>query len=286
MTAPHPKISERRAEVEDQTQRSRQRKLIAIAAIVVLGLLAAASTQSSLLDVDEIRVVGATRTSTEYLRAAAGLELGTPVLGLDTDEIEERLLALPEVETVTASSNWSGVVTIEIIERLPVARIESVDGTVVVAADGLVLRVIDREPAAPDSVDDLDLDDLDLEETELEEIELEPLPADVAALPEIAGAMFRTERGKVIPTVLDDALLVAASLPNDIASITERVEITVDSLVLTTAGGGAISLGDARDLDLKFDAIRAFLAQVDLSCLDTLNVRAPSVPVIRRSASC
>jgi len=282
MTAPHPKISERRAEVEDQTQRSRTRRLMILTGLVVVVLLAFASTQSALLDVDEVRIVGAERVSTEYLRAAAGVELGTPILGLDTDEIEERLLLLPEVRTVSAATSWRGVVTVEIIERLPVARLDSPDGTVVVASDGLVLSVIDRrvEPADPTLAQDPDLGQ------EATEVDLAPLPQDIAALPEIAGAMFVTERGEQIPEVLNDALTVATELPGDIASITERIDITVDSLVLSTPGGGAISLGDARDLDEKFEAVRAFLAQVDLSCLETLNVRAPSAPVIRRAAGC
>jgi len=282
MTAPHPKISERRAEVEDQTQRSRTRRLMILTGLVVVVLLAFASTQSALLDVDEVRIVGAERVSAEYLRAAAGVELGTPILGLDTDEIEERLSLLPEVRTVSAATSWRGVVTVEIIERLPVARLDSPDGTVVVASDGLVLSVIDRrvEPADPTLAQDPDLGQ------EATEVDLAPLPPDIAALPEIAGAMFVTERGEQIPEVLNDALTVATELPGDIASITERIDITVDSLVLSTPGGGAISLGDARDLDEKFEAVRAFLAQVDLSCLETLNVRAPSAPVIRRAAGC
>ena len=309
MTTPHPKIIERRAEVEDQSQRSRQRRLIVCAAVVVAILVAGASTQSALLDVDEIRMVGVERVRTGYLRNAVGVALGTPLLGLDTGEIEERLMAFPEVHSVRASSSWGGVVTVEINERLAVARIESPDGTVVVAADGLVLNVIDRrvpttgaettaaefgQTAEPGETTDpaqqdtgqRDTGQPDNQDPDEAVVELAPLAPEIASLPEIAGAMFRTERGKSIPDVLNDALVVAAELPADIASITERVEITVDSLVLCSVGGGAISLGDARDLHEKVDAIRAFLAQVDLSCLDTLNVRAPSVPVIRRGSNC
>jgi hypothetical protein len=289
MTTPHPKITERRAEVEDQSQRSRQHKLIALAVLFVVMLLAGASTQSALLDVDEIRIVGAERTPANYLRAAAGVELGTPLLGLDTGQIETRLMALPEIETVVASSSWGGVVTVEINERVAVARIESPDGTVVVAADGLVLNVIDRtvETTVTNVVQSQPGQTTEPGETlDGSVTELVPLGPEIAALPEIAGAMFQTERGKSIPDVLDDALTVASVLPADIASITLRVEITVDSLVLRTVGGGNISLGDARDLHEKFEAVRAFLAQVDLSCLETLDVRAPSVPVIRRALDC
>lgn len=284
MTMPHPKFRERRAEVEDQTQRSRQRRLIVLAGLIALGLLGWAATQSALLDVDEVRIVGAERTSAVYLRNVAGVELGTPVLGLDTNTIEERLALLPEVAAVTVASNWGGLVTVEITERLPVARIESADGTAVIAGDGLVLEIIERIPLGGGT----GLSDTGLSNTDEvgDPAPLEPLPPEIDVLPEIAGAMFSTDRGRQIPDVLDDALRVAAVLPADISSVTDRIEITVDSLVLKVVGGGDIALGDARDLDAKFDAVRAFLAQVDLSCLDTLNVRAPSVPVIRRTPNC
>ena len=304
MTMPHPKFRERRAEVEDQTQRSRQRRLIVLAGLISLGLLGWAATQSALLDVDEVRIVGAERTSAAYLRNVAGVELGTPVLGLDTNTIEERLALLPEVAAVTVASNWGGLVTVEITERLPVARIESADGTAVIAGDGLVLEIIERIPLGGGTgLSDTGLSDTGLSDTGLsttglsttglsntdevgDPAPLEPLPPEIDVLPEIAGAMFSTDRGRQIPDVLDDALRVAAVLPADISSVTDRIEITVDSLVLKVVGGGDIALGDARDLDAKFDAVRAFLAQVDLSCLDTLNVRAPSVPVIRRTPNC
>ena len=284
MTMPHPKFRERRAEVEDQTQRSRQRRLIVLAGLIALGLLGWAATQSALLDVDEVRIVGAERTSAVYLRNVAGVELGTPVLGLDTNTIEERLALLPEVAAVTVASNWGGLVTVEITERLPVARIESADGTAVIAGDGLVLEIIERIPLGGGT----GLSDTGLSNTDEvgDPAPLEPLPPEIDVLPEIAGAMFSTDRGRQIPDVLDDALRVAGVLPADISSVTDRIEITVDSLVLKMVGGGDIALGDARDLDAKFDAVRAFLAQVDLSCLDTLNVRAPSVPVIRRTPNC
>ena len=314
MTMPHPKFRERRAEVEDQTQRSRQRRLIVLAGLIALGLLGWAATQSALLDVDEVRIVGAERTSAAYLRNVAGVELGTPVLGLDTNTIEERLALLPEVAAVTVASNWGGLVTVEITERLSVARIESADGTAVIAGDGLVLEIIERIPLgggtglSDTGLSDTGLSDTGLSDTGLSDTglsttglsdtglsntdevgdpaPLEPLPPEIDVLPEIAGAMFSTDRGRQIPDVLDDALRVAAVLPADISSVTDRIEITVDSLVLKVVGGGDIALGDARDLDAKFDAVRAFLAQVDLSCLDTLNVRAPSVPVIRRTPNC
>lgn len=255
--AAHPKFRERRAEVADQSLRSRNRKLVAVGAVVLALVLAAASTQSPLFDVDEVRIIGAEAATPDYLRAVAGIELGEPILGLDTDTAVDRLEALPEIATARATKSWGGIVTIEVNERLPVAWIDSPEGTIVVAADGTVLDVVT---------------------TGEDEI--------IASLPEIQGAMFSTAAGRQVPAVLNDALGVASALPADVVAITDRIEITVDSLVLRVVGGGSIALGDARDLEAKFDTVRAFLAEVDLSCLAMLNVQAPTVPVIVRSPNC
>lgn len=269
----HPRFSERRAQVEDSTRRRRNRKLSILAGLVVLALLLAAATQSALLDIDEVRVVGAQGLTPEEVRAVAAVELGTPVLGLDTDAVERRVRSLPKVQQVLVNSSWGGVLTVEVIERLPVARIATPDGVMVLAADGMVIDVLSLSSETET-------------ETETDDSPELVLPDAVMELPEISGAMFLRDVGEFVPNVLDDALVIAAELPDDIQRVTQGVEITVDSLVLRAVGGGRISLGDARDLDEKFTTIRAFLAQVDLSCLDTLNVRAPAVPVVQRNPNC
>lgn len=261
----HPRFSERRALVEDWTRRRRNRKLLVVGGLLLLVVLLAAATQSALLDIDEVRVVGAQGLAPAEVRQAAGVGLGTPVLGLDTDAVERRVRSLPKVRTVAATTSWRGVLTVEIVERLPIARIETPEGVMVVADDGMVIDLI--EPPSPDQND------------------VEP-PGSVAELPLISGAMFSRDVGDLVPTVLEDAVAIAAALPSDIREVTNEVEITVDSLVLRAVGGGRISVGDARDLEEKFTTIRAFLAQVDLSCLEILNVRAPAVPVITRNPNC
>ena len=94
--------------------------------------------------------------------------------------------------------------------------------------------------------------------------------------------LFRSV-GAALPPELADPVLVADSLPPDIARVTERIELSVGGLALRLDGGGLVEFGDARALDAKFDALRAFLAQVDLSCLGEIDVQAPQVPVLTRS---
>lgn len=249
----HPKIRERRAAVEDQKLRSRNRKLLAGVVVVLIALLAAAATQSPLLDVDEVRVIGAVRVTSDSVREIAAIETGEPLLGLDLRAAQERLEGEPAIASATATKEWDGTVTIEILERRPVAVFNVEDGVVGAAADGIIVEVTD---------------------------------AAAGELPLISGAMFLADPGVRVPKAVDDALIVAAELPPDIARLTERIEVSVDMLSLRLRGGAQVELGDARNLDLKIDAIRAFFAQVELDCLERLNVQAPTVPVLVRLASC
>ena len=249
----HPKIRERLEAVEDEQVRRRARKFIALGVLALLALAAFGVTRSPLLDVDEVRVIGATTTGPNALRVVAGIEPGAPLLGLDLEAAEARLLALPEVASVSSNRTWDGLVTLEVLERRRVANITTADGTLVVADDGMVVSM--DEYADP-------------------------------MLPRIAGAMFSTPVGGLVPVELADGVATAAALPSDIARVTDHIRVGSDTVSLVLVGGGIAEMGDARELDAKFDALRAFLAQVNLGCLESLDVRAPGVPVLARSAGC
>ncbi len=249
----HPRIRERLEAVEDEQTRRRSRRFFAVMTIALLALMAVGITRSPLLDVDEIRIIGATTTGPNALRAVAGIEPGTALVGLDLASAEQRLLAMPEVASVTSTRSWDGLVTLEVVERRRVANIVTAEGTLVVAEDGMVV-------ALDDAADPM--------------------------LPSIAGAMFTSPVGALVPIELTDGIATAAALPSDIARVTDHIRVGSASVSLVFVGGGMAEMGDARDLEAKFDAVRAFIAQVNLGCLETLDVRAPSVPVLARSGGC
>lgn len=249
----HPRIQERREAVEDELTRRRQRRLRVLGAAVLIVLLALGATQTPLLDVDEVRIIGATTTGPNALRAVADIEQGTPLVGLDLSEAESRLLAMPEIAAVTSTRQWNGVITIEVQERRAVARITTLDGEIMVASDGMVL-------ALDQGVN--------------------------SSLPVVAGAMFSAPIGGRVPEEVADAVAAAEALPSDIARLSERIVIGADRLSIDLVGGGVVELGDARDLDAKYDALRAFLGQVDLRCLDVIDVQAPTVPILARDVTC
>ena len=254
------------------------------AAIVIGGIvLAGAATQSPLFDIDEVRVVGAQDLPLDEIRQVAAVEIGRPVLGFDSAEIERRLRAIPAVADAAVSADWNGVATIEVRERLATARVATPEGVIVIADDRIVIDLIRPEPTIALGTDENGEPVPVTPSQSLPDVELSPR---IEGLIEIEGAMFSIDPGQHVPDVLTDAVALASELPDDIGVVVEQIEITVDSLVLRTVGGATVSVGDARDLDAKFAAVRAFLAQVDLSCMKTLNVRAPSVPVLERHEGC
>jgi len=85
-------------------------------------------------------------------------------------------------------------------------------------------------------------------------------------------------------------LAVAVALPAELRARTVGVAPAeggrgeVDVRLHSEGGspGGTVRLGLPMDLDRKFDAIRAVLAQVDVHNLAVLDVRRPDSPVLTR----
>ena len=184
--------------------------------------------------------------------------------------------------TAQVSKTWTGVVTVEIEEREAVAWIAAPAGRMIVASDGVVIDLeVPEAPINPiASPNQLTGDGV---------VDLLPAPElgpPDPALVEVGGAMFTSPVGTIVPIEVAGAVAVAANVPEDIASIVERVELRVDSLRLRLVGGGLVELGDDRSLDEKFNAVRAFVAQVDLRCLEQIDVRAPTVPTLERAEAC
>lgn len=78
----------------------------------------------------------------EEVASAASVEIGTPLLRVPADEIEQRIGALPQVESVTVSRAWPDTLVIDVTRRVPVALVASGSGYDVVDGQGVVIRTI------------------------------------------------------------------------------------------------------------------------------------------------
>jgi len=113
----------------------------------VIGVLAVLG--SSLFDVEEVTVTGNVYANQELLDAIVADLRGTPVLLVDTDEIEAQVEAIPWVDDARVRTSFPNAASIEISERTPVAAMMGADGQVrVIDVDGRVLGLVDGQPVA------------------------------------------------------------------------------------------------------------------------------------------
>lgn len=78
----------------------------------------------------------------EEVQAVTEVQMGTPLLRVDTGAIQERVAALPAVESVTVSRSWPDTIVVDVVRRTPVALVASGSAYDVVDASGAVIRSI------------------------------------------------------------------------------------------------------------------------------------------------
>lgn len=155
-----PRLRQRRIGVRRAASR-RRLWWAALAAVVVLALVGVlAALGSSWFAVDRVSVSGAVYTDAAMLDEIVEDLRGTPVLLVDTEDVEERIEAIPWVEAARVTTRFPDSARIEIRERTPIVAILGTDGrSRVLDTDGRVLSVIEGQPVAlvwiagPDTLD-------------------------------------------------------------------------------------------------------------------------------------
>jgi cell division protein FtsQ len=248
-----PRIRRRRVEVRREEGRRRFRVLVGITALTAAGLGGWAATGSSLLDLDRVVVQGAVHTAPDEARFASGLRRGQRMLDVDDGMAVRGVETLPWVQQATVSKQWPGQVRIRLVERQPVAFTVSEAGNA---------ALVDRTGRVLDWVD--------------------VPPPGLAAL---AGLEPAGPAGSTLAPEGVAALGVAVALPTEIRARASGVSPAAGGrgeVDINLSPGSVVRLGPPDDLDRKFDAIRAVLAQVDLHNLAVLDVRRPDSPVLTR----
>jgi cell division protein FtsQ len=223
-----------------------------VAVVVTAGALAWGATQSSLLDVDEIRVEGVSSVAADDLVAASGIVQGQPLIEVDVADAAARVRAVPVVAEVRVDRYWSGRIVIRASERVPVAQIPVGDGSVLVDVGGRVLAA--SAVPAPD-------------------------------LPRIDGVEAPLV-GQQVDDATRDAVAVAVTLSPGTRSRVTSVRPAPDGVELGLRPCGTVRLGSADDHGLALSKLTTILAQVDLTNLATIDLRIPDAPVLTRSTSC
>jgi len=247
-----PRIRARRIEVRRHEGRRRLSRLLDVGLVLGVALAFGAALFTPLLDVDEVTVVGTAHLPAEDVLAAAGIELGTPLVSVDLAGAGARVAALPWVAEVTLHRGVDGVISLDVTERAPVASVPTADGPMAVDGQGRVLGAVGG--------------------------------AQAPALVSLEGVRRVPEPGGYLPAATADALAVAAALGEALPGSATALEL--DGLVATLAQGGEVRFGDASRLDGKLRSLSTMLDQVDLTCLAAIDLRLPGSPVLTREEGC
>ncbi len=250
------RIAERRAAVRDDRRRVRLRRTL-----WVLGLLAAAAglvaiERSALVGLEEVTVSGVERLDPDEVRAAADLELGTSTLRLGLREAVARVEQLPLVARAEGRRSDPLTVHLEVVERTPALVVRGDD----------VQRYVDREGVL-------------IAEVEVEE----GGDSDGDTGPEIVLGTEPPAVGERVEAepALDNAHATWRGLSGPLRADVVRYRAAgPDELTLELREGIEVRFGRAERVDEKVRALGAVLEDVGDTPIETIDVRAPSAPIV------
>jgi cell division protein FtsQ len=253
-----PRIRSRRIAVRREAGRKRLRRVTLALAALALVVAALAATRSPLLDVDRVLVSGTTHTPVAAVRREAGVEIGDALVGVDAGAVADRVEALPWVDEATVTRAWPSTVRIRVTEREATALVQVTEDRAALVDDAG--RVLSIEPHA----------------------EGEPAAGGQAPLV-LTGIEGPVAEGGRLPSEAREALAVAAAVRERMHGVVASVSTDLDAALVD---GGAIRFGSTDQLDLKVTAAKTVLADVELACLETLDVRVPGSPALTRNQTC
>ena len=250
-----PRIRARRIEVQRGMGRRRLQRLVDVGLVLAVAAGFVLALRTPLLDVDAVQVTGNERTPAEAVVAASGIGTGDQLVDLDLGKAGQSVADLPWVREAHLHRGIDGSVTVEVVERTPVAVVGEGADALLVDAEGRALG-----PAFGD-------------------------PSHTAALITIEGVGEGLDPGEFLGEGAADALAVAASLGSRL-EVGLRLAVEDDRLTGVVDPGISVVFGDAGQLEAKIRALRTVLEQVDLTCAATIDVRSPGSPVLTREEGC
>lgn len=246
-----PRIRERRVAVRRDEGRRRLRVLIAAAGVVGAVGVAYGVTRSPLLDVDEVRVQGAVRTSADELRRAGGLDGQPQLADVDPVEVAVAVERLPWVQEADVVRHWPGDVEVRLVERTAVATIPA-------AAGGWSLldrtgRVLAVDAAAP------------------------------AGLVQVAGPPSAGP-GEQVGDEVRASLQVLDAMPPSLSARVNGLTLAEDgTLELHATDMPVVRFGPPTQVRQKLVALATLVARTNLRGVAAIDVRVPTAPVLTRT---
>ncbi|MFF9910952.1 cell division protein FtsQ/DivIB [Streptomyces sp. NPDC013457] len=221
--------------------------LVALALVLIGSGTVWALYGSSWLRLERVSTSGTRILTPREVETAAAVPIGSPLVSVDTDAIEARLLrGLPRIDTVEVTRSWPDGIGLKVTERKPVLVVEKGGKFTEVDATGTRFATVDK---APPGVPELVLK--------------------AASAPSLRR--FDEDR------LLLEAVGVAGELPEKIARDTRVVEITsYDSVTLELGGGRTVFWGSGEEGAVKARVLTALMKAMPKA--GHFDVSAPTAP--------
>ena len=230
------------------------RKYVFISIIFVFLLGIYAATQSELLDVDEIEVVitGGNEISSDEVVTLSGISLSQSMTSVDSEEAELEILKNSWVDEVEVRKDWPDNVLIWVSLRAAFAHVVTIEGNfATVDINGIVLKNSRMDSSS-----------------NLVTLLAEKLPAPGA---KVEGVQMLLEAAKSITPDLQKWVKIISPTANGV-----RVELD-DSVF--------VDLGAHQDFTNSISDLKAVLGQVELTCIQSIDVSIQDNPVVKRDNS-
>jgi hypothetical protein len=253
-----PRMRRRRIAVRKGEGRRRLKRATLVLGALALGVAAMAATQSPLLDVDRVTVAGIDHTPERAVLRAAAIAPDAPLVGVDPGAIARRVEELPWVDRAKVTRDWPATVRIRVTERSVAAVVQVTEArAALVDTRGRVLSIEPWAPAADPAADGAPL--------------------------VLTGIGGRVAEGERLSGDARDALEVATALRERLPGMVVSVSTDLDAALVD---GGSVRFGSTEQLEAKVTAVKTILSDVDMSCLETLDVRVPGSPALTRDQRC
>ncbi|MFD3869625.1 cell division protein FtsQ/DivIB [Streptomyces sp. NPDC058623] len=234
----------------------RSRRVPALVSLAAAVLLAGGGTWvlygSSWLRVEKVTASGTEVLTPEQVLTAAAVPVGAPMVGVDTDEIAQRLRTkLPRIDSVDVARSWPHGIGLKVTERKPVLLIKKDAEFVEVDASGVRFDTVAKPPAG-----------------------VPVLEWDAARSP--SARRFDEQR------LLSEAVGIAGSLPKAVAAQTVQVKVrSYDSVVLELTKGRTVVWGSGELGEAKGRALTALLKAAPKAV--HFDVSVPTAPAVSGS---
>lgn len=268
-----PRIAARRRQVARDVGKRRRTRLIAFALVLVAIAAVVGLIRSPLLDLDRFQVTESRHVTSDEIIDASGVEPGDALALIDAGEVRAALLALPWVADASVSVSWPDALRLAVTERVPVATVavpsagpgqvspgQAGSGQ---AGSGQAWMLADAEGRVlgPATV----------------------APSDDANGPVLIEGITVPAPGGTLDQAGQDALDVVAGLSPGVRTRVDAVVVGADGLMTLRLRPDMVALlGPIADLDQKLMALQTTLAQVDLTDLESIDLRVPGRVDVKR----